>query len=275
MTSRIPHPTLLPTMPEKKKKSTPKETKEKEASDEIIKENIKKYLPYLKDIRKKLFNVFVVFFIGSIIGFTQYQKILGRIMGMFDLQGVNIVLTSPYQFISLAVNTGIVLGAVLAIPLFIYYLLSFLKPALRPREYNLITQLIPASLLLFILGFALGVWIVQFVISLYTRTTLEFSIGNLWDISGFFGQILLTGFLLALIFQLPIIMTALLKLKIVPYSVFKKQRSFFYALILIIGALLPPTDILSLMLLTIPPLFLFELALLLNKPQGKAVVEEE
>lgn len=247
-------------MPDEKSTTKPQKV------DPSIQDNIKKYLPYLQDIQGKLFKVLIVFFIGAVIGFSQYQKILGRIMGLFDLQGVNIVLTSPYQFISLAVNTGLVTGFILAFPLFIYYLLTFLRPALKPREYGLIIRLIPAAFILFALGFSLGVWIVQFVISLYTRTTLEFSIGNLWDISGFFSQVLLTGFLLAMIFQLPIIMTALIKLKVVHHSIFKKQRPFFYALLLIVGALLPPTDILSLLLLTVPPLFLFELALLLNKP---------
>lgn len=246
-----------------------KETKKKEEDLELsdqIQANIKKYMPYLQDIQGKLYKVIIVFIAGTAFGFWQYQYILSRVMGLFDLEGVNIVLTSPYQFLSLAVNTGLVIGFLLAFPLFLYYTLSFLRPALKAREFSLIMRMIPASITLFILGFLFGVWIVQFVIVLYTKTTLEFSIGNLWDISGFFGQILLTGFLLAMIFQLPIIMTVLMKFKIVSHSTFTKQRKIFYVALLIIGALLPPTDIVSLILLTIPPLFLFELALVLNRP---------
>ncbi len=229
-------------------------------------ERIKKYTPYLKEIQNKLLSVLIVFSSVATIGFVRYQKILGWVMHLFDLQGVNIVLTSPYQFFSLAVNTGVALGFLAAFPLFVYHLLSFLRPALEPSEYRMITRLLPASILLFVLGFAFGVWIVQFIITLYTQTTLDFSIGNLWDIGHFFSQIILTGLLLALIFQLPIIMTALMKLKLIKHGAFVKYRRYFYAGLLIIGALLPPTDIISLLLLTIPPLFLFECALFLNKP---------
>lgn len=250
----------------KEKKPTSKPKREKSKKELTTQEKIDKYLPYLQELQKKLITVVIVFFTAGILGFLYYQKILGSIMGLFDLQGINIVLTSPYQFFSLAVNTGLVTGAITALPLLIYHLLTFLKPALQEHEYRLIMRLVPASMLLFALGFGFGVWIVQFVISLYTRTTLEFSIGNLWDIGGFFNQILLTGFLLAMIFQLPIAITMLIKFDIVKYHQFVKQRRFFYAGLLIIGALLPPTDIVSLILLTIPPLFLFELAILLNKP---------
>lgn len=248
-------------MPKSKSKPT-KVTNKEEKSD--LQKNIDKYLPYLQEVQKKLTQIAIVFIAFGVLGFINYQKILKAIIGLFNLEGVNIVLTSPYQFLSLAINTALATGFLFAFPLLLYHLISFLRPALQEKEYRLIIRLLPSSIILFIVGFAFGVWIVQFVISLYTKTTLEFSIGNLWDISGFLSQIILTGFLLAMIFQLPIIMTALMRFKIVKRQVFVSQRRYFYAALLIIGALLPPTDIVSLILLTIPPLFLFELALLLN-----------
>lgn len=254
----------MPSKPTGRKRGRPK--KNPDLTDLTLDERLARYTPYLEDIQKKAIHVFLIFSLISLLGFFRYQAILKAVMSLFELEGINIVLTSPYQFFSLAVNTGVAVGFVAAFPIAIYYLFSFLKPALAPAEYKKITRLLPYSALLFLTGFAFGVWIVQFVINLYTATTLEFKISNIWDVGHFFSQILLTGFLLALVFQLPIIMTALIKLKVVKRSTFSRYRRYFYAGILLLAALLPPTDILSLILLTIPPLFLFEIALILNRP---------
>ena len=227
---------------------------------------MERYMPYLKEIQKKLLAVFIVFIIGASFGFIYYQTILTRIMNIFNLDNINIVLTSPYQFINLSINTGLITGLVAATPFFIYYFLKFTKPALRPKEYKLMIYLTPFSLILFIVGFGFGVWVVQFVISLYSSISQDFSIGNLWDISHFLSQVLFTGTSLAIIFQLPIIITALLRLKVIQYSNLTKKRRVIYAVLLLFAALLPPTDILSLVLLVSAPLFLFEVALLFNRP---------
>jgi len=226
---------------------------------------ITKYTPYLQELQSKLFAVFCVFLGGGVIGFIYYQKILSFIMHLFRMENINLVLTSPYQFIDLAVNTGLLIGIILALPLLGFFLLTFVKPALAPREYRLILRLYPLAILLFVIGFFFGGWIIQLIINLYAQTTLEFSVNNLWDVSHFFSQILATGISLALIFELPIILTALLKLKLLKLQALKKSRKFIYASILIFVAFLPPNDIISLALLSIPPLLLFEITLLLNQ----------
>ncbi len=224
-----------------------------------------KYTPYLKELQTKLFTVFCVFLVGGILGFIYYQQILSAIMHLFKMENINLVLTSPYQFIDLAVGTGLLIGIVLALPLLGFFLLTFVRPALADREYRLLIRLYPLAIILFIVGFFFGGWIIQLIINLYSQTTLDFSVNNLWDVSHFFNQILMTGLSLALIFELPIVLTVLLKLKLIKLSGLKKSRKFIYAAILIFVAFLPPNDIISLALLSIPPLLLFEITLLLNQ----------
>ena len=240
--------------------------KVKSIGDMTLDERIKKYTPYLSEIHNKIISTLIVFSAVTIIGMINYQHILGAIMHLFDLQGINIVLTSPYQFWNLAINTGVTIGFVVVFPLIIYHLLSFLRPAMEPGEYRQITRLIPASAILFIIGFVFGVWIVQFIIELYTKTTLNFSVGNLWDIGHFFSQIILMGLILGIAFQLPVIMTLLMRFNLVKRETFITYRRYFYAAIVIIATFAPPTDIISLSLLTIPPVFLFEIAIILNHP---------
>lgn len=224
-----------------------------------------KYLPYLQEIQKKLFALVITIFVAAIFGFIYYQKILTFILGFFNFNGITMVLTSPYQFFDLAVNTGLASGVVVAIPLLIYYILSFLRPALAPKEYKQILQLVPIALALFVIGFGFGIYVMQFVISIFSNTATSFNVSNIWDISHFFAQTIIMGVCLGLIFELPIIITVLIRLNLVKKNTITKHRRYIYAVIIIIAAFLPPNDIISLSILTVVPLFLFELALLLNQ----------
>jgi sec-independent protein translocase protein TatC len=70
---------------------------------------------------------------------------------------------------------------------------------------------------------------------------------------------------MGVVFEMPIILTILMRMKIVKRSYLVKKRRWVYAATIIFALLMPPTDILSLTLLTVPLWFLFEIALLLNK----------
>jgi sec-independent protein translocase protein TatC len=234
-------------------------------SGSAVDDAVKKYLPYLQEIQKKLITLLIVILVSGLGGFLYYQKILTFFLKLFNLKGITIILSSPYQFLDLAINTGIAVGVVIAFPLLLYYLLGFLKPALAPKEFKLIARLVPIALILFIVGFAFGAWVMQFVINIYSQTSLDFNVSNIWDISRFFSQTIIMGICLGLLFELPIVITLLIELKIVKKSAITSNRRYFYAGIVLLAAILPPNDVFSLAILTIIPLFLFELALLLNK----------
>jgi sec-independent protein translocase protein TatC len=230
-----------------------------------LEESIKKYMPYLKEAQKRLLITGIIFLIAAVVGGIFYKTILNFIMGQFDLTGINVVLTSPYQVIELAVYTGIYTGMVVTLPLFIFNLISFLRPALEPEEFKYIVSLVPFAVGLFIAGFLFGVWVMNFVIILFTKATLAFSIGNIWDITSFFSQIIFSAILLGTVFQFPIILTALMRFGIVTRDQLTSKRPYVYTVALIFAAALPPTDIFSLALLVTPLFVLFEITLVLNR----------
>lgn len=225
---------------------------------------IKRYSPYLKEIQKHLLIVAGVFLAGATLGFSFYQKILTFIMGLFNLEGITIVLTSPYQFIDLAINTGIAVGTMLALPVIIHFFLKFIKPALHPKEYKILIRLVPISIFLFIFGFIFGFWIMNIVIGIFYSTTKDFNLNNLWDISHFFTQTLFMAVSLGIVFQFPIILTGLLRFKVLSHHQLVESRRYIYAGSLLFAALMPPTDLLSLTLITLPLIVFFELTLIFN-----------
>lgn len=224
-----------------------------------------KYSPFFSEIRKRLIFTLSIFIICSAVGFIYYENIVHFVLKIFALEGLNIVFTSPFQFLSLAVNSALLVGFIAIFPAAVFQILSFIRPALRPKEFKTVMALLPIGLLLFITGFAFGVAIMKYVVLIFYQKSVELNIGNFLDVSLLLSQILITATLMGIAFQFPIVLTILIRLKVIKYHTIVKQRLLIYGLSLIFAVLLPPTDLLSLVLLFLPLALLFELTLLLNR----------
>ncbi len=223
------------------------------------------FQPQIGEIRLIFVRALVSFLIGASIGIFLNQQIILYILSFFDLKKVNIVLTSPYQFINLAVSLSIILGVTMMIPVLGFYVLKFVKPALNEKEYKLAKRLIPMSLFLFLFGCFFGAKIEQFVITMYAETTASYSLNNFWDIESFLNQVMIMSGTMGFVFLLPIFLTILIKIKLISTKTLASQRRFVYAGLTIFGVLLPPNDALSLIMIITPLFLLFEGTLLLNR----------
>ena len=233
-------------------------------SDEIS-SLISKYSPFFKEIKKRFIVTLVIFILALIAGFIFYENIIRFIVGLLRLDGVNIVFTSPFQFLSLAMTSAMLVAIIVVLPLIIYQIMSFLRPALRRNEFKIIVTFIPFSIILFVSGFGFGLVIMRYIIEIFYQKSLELNIGNFLDISNLLSQVLITSALMGLAFQFPIILTILIRLEIISYKFLENYRLWAYIASLIFAAFLPPTDLLSLFLLCLPLVFLFEVTIIINK----------
>lgn len=224
-----------------------------------------KYFPLLVEIRRRLVLVMLLFAAGSLLGFIFYERIVTFILGFFSFQGVNIVFTTPFQFFTLAINCGLVVGVIIIIPVLIYETLSFLRPALKPHEYRLVAGLLPLGLVLFAGGFVYGVVMMKYLVQIFYRSSVRLQIGNILDVESFLSKILMTGLLMGIAFLFPIVITILMQLKLVSHQAFSKWRQMAYLIGIVFVILLPPPDLVSDVILFLPLAILFELTLILNR----------
>lgn len=229
-----------------------------------------KYLAYLIEIRKRLLFVVSLFVITSIVGFIYYQDIIGLVINFFSLKGVNIVFTNPFQFFSLALNSGLIVGVSITFPILVYQVLGFLRPALRPKEYHKILALLPLAFILFIGGFVYGVFMMKYVLQIFYQAATSLAIGNMLDVESFLSKVLLTGLLMGVGFLFPIFMTLLMQLGLVKPVFFAGQRPIIYIIFVIFVLFLPPPDLFSDVVLAAPLVILFESTLFLNRAFLKA-----
>ncbi|HLE48882.1 MAG TPA: twin-arginine translocase subunit TatC [Patescibacteria group bacterium] len=230
-----------------------------------LEESINKYYPFLMEIRKRLLFLATIFVVSAVGGFFYYERIVRIIVDFLSLDGINIVFTSPFQYLNLAVDVAFLVAVIVIFPVIIYQIITFLRPALKKSEYNLMISLIPIGFFLFIFGFIYGVVMMRYVMQLFFEKSVELNIGNMLDISSLLSKIVSTSTFMGLAFEFPIVVTALVKLKVIKLKVVSQQRVYAWFASLIFAAMLPPTDLLSLALLTMPLVILFEFTLLFNR----------
>lgn len=224
---------------------------------------IEKFTPYLKEFKRRIIFTLSLFGASTILGFIFYEKIIKFLIGGLSLEGINIVFTSPFQFINLAISCGIATGLIVTFPLIIAQILNFLKPALKAKEFKLVTKYIPFSLILFLIGFIFGAIIMKWQIEIFLQSSFNLGIGNILDISNLLSTVLLTSSFLGIGFQFPIVLLILNRLGIIQKETLTKQRKWIYLASFIFAILLPVDSILADLFLSLPLIILFEITALM------------
>jgi sec-independent protein translocase protein TatC len=226
---------------------------------------LEEYQPQIQEIRKFLVRSLSAFIVGAGIGLIFNRKIILALFSLFDFKNINIVLTSPYQFVNLAIIVSVVSGLIFATPFLLFNFFRFIRPALSQKEYLFIKNIIPSSIFLFIFGCFFGAKIEQTIVTIFAKTTVDYATSNFWDVENFISQFIIMSVSMGFVFQLPVILTILIKLKVITVDLLKNQRRFVYVFLTFFGILLPPTDIVSLLMVITPLFILFEGTLLLNR----------
>ena len=130
-------------------------------------------------------------------------------------------------------------GLVLASPFWAYELLAFVAPALTSSERRFFVPLLAAMALLFILGTAFGYTMlggmVRVMFSMFGR-----EINYLPNAGQYISFVVFFMLACALVFELPIILLALVRLRLLKPDTLRKQRRIAYFLLFVVAELITP-----------------------------------
>ncbi len=226
---------------------------------------LSKYGIYFEELRSKVFLLTKIFAVSFVVGFATTSPAIKLMLKYVDISGVTLVTTSPFQLIELAMSMGFFTACIFTVPIFVYHLYAFLKSALLPKERRVFLFSIPLGIGLFLIGFLYGCGMLYYGIKLIAKTNVSLGVVNYWDINIFISQIVLTSSLLGLLFIFPLVITFLIRLGILSVSFLRSKRKHAIVVIFIFVSLLPPTDGLSLILMAVPLMLIFELTVLFNR----------
>lgn len=220
---------------------------------------------FLSDIRRRLLLCLGMFLIGFVVGFFSSSAIIRALVSLLELDGVQYVISSPFQVISMSMDMGLFAAVAAVFPLMLVEIFEFARPALSKRERVLAVSYMAISTVLFVIGFAYGIAVMYYGTWVVASLNGNLGLVNLWDIGTFLSQMLLTSVLLGVLFQFPLAISGAIRFGLSTREAIASKRRFVVAGIVVIVALLPPTDGLSLLMMAVPLVALYELTLLLAR----------
>ncbi len=227
------------------------------------------FLDHLEELRRRIFRGLGALVIGIGVGLWLVQALnlitfLKQPIEPYLPDGKLTVL-SPTEPIMILLKLALAVGLVLASPVIIHQIWSFLSPALYEKEKKAIIPALFAGMLLFI-GGAVGGYLVVVPPALRFLLNIEpEALQTLITFNFYFSFIIQISLAMGLAFELPLVLMLLTWLGVVTPMLLSRYRQYAVVLSLVAAAFLTPADITSMIILGVSLVFLYEVGLVGSK----------
>ena len=202
--------------------------------------------------------------------------ILYKWLGLdFSMDIINIEVSAQF-FVHL--KMAVLAGVVVAFPYVVWEIWRFIEPALYDRERKPAGKAFLLSSGLFYLGVAVGYFIVLPVcLIFFMNYSVSEAVTNSVSLSSYISMFISMVFLIGLVFEFPTVVMILSGMGLLDRNQLRSGRKYAVVVILILSALITPSDPVSMVVLAVPLYGLYEFSILVaanNKTDNKQEEEE-
>jgi sec-independent protein translocase protein TatC len=228
---------------------------------------VKPFLDHMEDLRWTIIKMIVVQVTMMIISFY-FRKDLMHLLRL-PLYKVDpnlpdqLVITNIAGSFLISLELAFFSGIAMAFPFHVYFISSFVLPALTRREKNLLLPGIFGTFTLFLAGVTVSyLWILPSTIEFFFKDAADVKLKIMWTWDAYFSFASWLCFGFGLLCELPVIVVLLGLLGIVNFRLLSRTRPFGYTIILILAAVSAPTpDPVTFVTLSIPIVALYEICI--------------
>lgn len=222
------------------------------------------FLDHLEELRSRILRSLLAlvgcFGLGIwLVNRFQLIDVIKRPIAQYLPDG-RLTVLSPTEPLMILFKMGFVLGLVLASPILLWQLWAFLSPALYEKEKKTLVPALFVGLALFLAG---GIAAFILVVPQALRVLMSFQQGSfnpMITFEHYYSFVLQVVLALGLSSELPLLMVILASLGIVNVPMVNRIRPYAVVGSFLAGAVLSPgADLLSMFMLTIPLLLLYEI----------------
>jgi sec-independent protein translocase protein TatC len=222
---------------------------------------------HLREFRDRLMVACIAIAITTAISFLFTTEIIKLLLVPAGVQ--KLLAISPTENFTTYFRVALFSGFAFAMPVILYELYAYIDPALHPNERRFALTLGPFVLLLFVGGMLFCYYV---LLPSALKFLLNFGsevIDNQLRASEYLSFVTLFIVGMGVVFEMPVVILALIRLGIVQRSWLTSRRRYVFLLVFIIAAVLTPTpDPFNQTIVAIPMYLLFELGLLLGRFAG-------
>ncbi|MFK8111471.1 MAG: twin-arginine translocase subunit TatC [Rubripirellula sp.] len=172
------------------------------------------------------------------------------------------------------VKAGLIVGAVLASPMILYHLWSFIAAGLHAHERRYVYIYLPFSVTLFVSGVVLAFFLVlHYVLSFLLSFNGGMDVSVEPRLTYYINFVLLLPLGFGIAFQLPLVMLFLQRIGLFETEAYISSWKVAVLVIFVLSMLLTPADVTSMVALALPLVFLYALGILMCKfiPRGRGM----
>ena len=224
---------------------------------------------HLDELRWRIIASLIALVVAFVLCFWQSDLILDVAADPLPLADRTLIVLAPAEAFMTTVTVSLYAAIILASPFISYQLFAFVIPAFSPRERRAVIPVLVTIPLLFVIGvvFAYLIVLPAAVDFLLSFNSAQFQTElRARDYYSFFSMVLIAG---GVVFQLPVVILALVRLGIVTVDQLRHNRRYAYLLIAVIAAALPGVDPITMLIEMVPLLALYELSILLARALGR------
>jgi sec-independent protein translocase protein TatC len=160
----------------------------------------------------------------------------------------------------------------ISLPLILYQAYAFILPAFTAAEKRVALPLMAMVPVLFIIGVVFGYFVVLPPAVQFLQNFNSEQYNILVQASDYYKFAVMALIGMGLVFQLPVGILAATKLGIVTPKQLRQNRRYALVVIAVIAMLLPGTDPVTMMIMMLPLIFLYELSILLARFVGDPLI---
>ena len=185
--------------------------------------------------------------------------LMGAILAPIEARGIEIIYTAMSEALMTKMKVALVAAIVVASPVIVWQIWSFIKPALYPHEKKLFRVLFFVILFLFLLGVAFCYGVVYMLAVDFFLIAGENLAVPMLSVDKYIG--FLFGFVVpfGIAFELPVVLYMTTRMGWTNHQMLASKRKYIILAVAVVAAILTPPDMVSQLLLGIPMLLLFEI----------------
>jgi sec-independent protein translocase protein TatC len=220
------------------------------------------FLDHLEELRWRIVKALLALLVGVIIGYAVVRAwdvvaLLKRPIDPYLPAGGTLLVTSPMDPFIITLKLAVAIGLVLALPVILYQVWGFLRPALYQRERRVVLPTVIAGAVMFAAGAATGF---LFVLPLALKVLTGFATPSLQQMitaQSYFGFALTVVLAFGAVFEVPLVMFVLIYLRIISAAFLRRHRRAFIIINAVASAILTPGDIIIMTAIVMVPLQVF------------------
>ncbi|HNZ36647.1 MAG TPA: twin-arginine translocase subunit TatC [Candidatus Marinimicrobia bacterium] len=235
------------------------------------------FLDHLEELRWRIIKILIALVLGTVGAFLFSDQAIDILMRPSRQVGseMTIQVLKIQGLLMLKFKVAFLLGLVIALPIVAYQFWAFISPGLLQNEKRWGPGLIIGVTVFFLLGaiFAFFVLIpiaLKFLIGIGVAG-VERNISIEYYTKFVMQLILATG----LIFQMPVLSFILTKIGLITPQFLRKSWRYAIIILMVIAAIITPPDPVSMIFMTLPLLFLYEISIWISRIASRPKIQNE